>query len=198
MNVALCGEVSDNCTNYMLVLELHVAWVYWNIYLWGGVVGREDALEWGLEPKCCHRGGRRRESCKLAAIFQFKKRSGNVLMPNYATPFSPVSLLSLVFHLIDWKFSYSCYQLWKLGWLTAFLFCSVLAWQTPAYATASTFNNTSITASVLKKPADFLAPTRPGRTCCSAGMWQEAIYKELTLTVTLYSWFSKIQALKMC
>lgn len=144
-------------------------------------MGREDALEWGLELKCCRKGRRRRESYKLAAILKFKKRSGNILMPNYVTPFIPVFLLSLVFHLIDWNFSYLCYQLWKLGWLKAFLFCSILAWQTPAYATAYTFSNTSITASALKKPnktkPGFLPSTRPKRTCCSAGMWQKAIYK---------------------
>lgn len=155
-------------------------------------MGREAALEWGLELKCCRKGTRRGESYKLAVILKFKKRSGNILMPNYVTPFIPVFLLSLVFHLIDWNFSYLCYQL-KLGWPKAFLFCSILAWQTPAYAAAYTFNNISITASVLKKTnPDFLASTRPERTCCSFGMWQEAIYKELTLTVTLYSWFSKI------
>lgn len=98
-------------------------------------------------------------------------------------------LLSLVFHLIDWNFSYLCHQLCKLGWLKAFLFFSTLAWQT-AYATAYTFNNTNKTASELKKPLSFLSIKAWENLL--HGMWQEAIYKELTLTVTLCSWFSKI------
>lgn len=141
-------------------------------------------------------------SSNLRKVRKLLMKSPEILMPNYVTPHIPVFLLSLVFRLSDSNFSYLCYQLWKWGCLKVFLFCSVPSWQNPAYSTAYTLR-TSTTASVLEKerkthPTDFLASTRPERTCCSAGMWQEAIYKELTLPVTLCSWFSKIWALKKC